>query len=116
MGGNGGFLNQDLDLTDKGHGELTQIETWDWDLVSGLRLHCKDGSTADAGNVGQFRQLNLSPPEGHYISSINVISRFDDATRGWLYNDLVRTLYCGFKFKPDALNPQTLQAARAAAK
>ncbi|HET6609634.1 MAG TPA: insecticidal delta-endotoxin Cry8Ea1 family protein [Rhodopila sp.] len=109
MGGNGGFLNQDLNLADNGHGELTLIETWSWDLVSGLRLHCKDGSIADAGAVGQERQLNLSPPEGHYISSISVISRFHDATRGWLYNDLVRTLYCGFKFNPDALTPQTFR-------
>jgi hypothetical protein len=104
MGGNGGLPAQPLDLTDAGKGEITQIDAAMFNGVQGLTLHLKGGSTAVAGSMDAYTK-SFTVPDGHYVSSVNVISRYDDATRGWLYNDLVRTFYCGFKLKPEALAP-----------
>ena len=63
-----------------------------------------DGSVANTGNTrGQFGSIRIEVPDDHYVSSINVISRFHDHDRGWLHNDLVRSLYFGLKLKPEAL-------------
>lgn len=101
MGGSGGYADTDIDLT---HKAITTIVGYFFNEVEGLQLTFDDKSVADMGNTsGQFAAVRIDVPDDHYVSSINVISRFQDSSRGWLYNDLVRTVYFGLKLKPEAL-------------
>jgi hypothetical protein len=96
MGGFAGapnsYLYHDIDLA---QGELTSIvvdaraDSGVWDLQ--FRFG-PGGETA-----------GFPVPDGHYLSSIYAVSRFNDATRGFLHNDLLRTVWFGFRYKPDAL-------------
>jgi hypothetical protein len=51
----------------------------------------------DAPQVGTYYPV----PAGHYLSSVNVKSKFNDYDRGWLYNDLVRLFWMGFRYDPE---------------
>ena len=77
------------------------------DYVRGIAFRLDDKSEHLAGSKdpgdrgGQQREIRFKVPEDHYTSSFNVISAFHDKGRGWLYNDLIRTVYFGFKLKEE---------------
>lgn len=103
----------DVDLTKRhieemtvtlGEGGHAPLEA---DFVQGLAFRLDDGTTQQAGtsNDQPWRAdrgtLVFQVPEDHYPSSFNVISLFHDKSRGILHNDLVRTVYFGFKLRDD---------------
>lgn len=69
------------------------------DFVQSLILRLDDGTTHSAGSSDEYGTgvIKFQVSDDHYTSSFNVISRFYDHSRGWLYNDLARTIYLGFK-------------------
>ena len=71
------------------------------DVLSGIEFKLDDGGTRSFIASGSGTLVELRVPDDHYVSSINVISSFDDKQRGHLTNDLLRTLYFGFRFKPE---------------
>lgn len=103
MGGDGGRLSADWDISEAQLDKLVAVGGHHYlvSVVTNLHLWFSDGTEMNAGSQPSYR---FAVPAGHYLSSINVISRFYDHDRGWLYGDLVRTVYFGFKMKPDALN------------
>ena len=94
MGGFAGapnsYLYQDVDMT---KGELTSIAIYHGP-EGVVDLHFKFGSP-ETGDI--------LVPDGHYLSSIYAVSRYQDAQRGLLNNDLLRSIWFGFRYKPDAL-------------
>ena len=98
MGGFAGapnsYLYRDVDMTDKNLGELTAI---------GVSSSPVDGVRDMSFSFGTRGEGGFLVPDGHYLSSIYAVSRFQDVPRGLLCNDLLRTVWFGFRYKPDAL-------------
>jgi hypothetical protein len=98
MGGFAGapnsLLYRDDDLTDKSHGELSAIDvTAPYYGVQDMRF-----------SFGPNGAGSVPVPDGHYLSSIWAISRYQDVPRGLLTNDLLRSVWFGFRYKPDAFD------------
>jgi hypothetical protein len=102
MGGSGGVKDEELILTEEQHEKLTVVGADVYWAVRGLYLGFSDGKEM---NMGWRPTYKLPVPADHYLSSITVISKYLDHDRGWLFNDLVRVLYFGFKMKPNTFVP-----------
>jgi hypothetical protein len=104
MGGPGhrGTMDFEFTLSEEKLEKLTHVGAEAWGTsgpcVRGLYLGFSDGTE---WNVGQGPTYKLPVPADHYLSSINVISKYLDTDRGWLHDDLVRMLWFGFKMKPN---------------
>jgi hypothetical protein len=97
MGGFAGapnsYLYRDVDLTDRSHGELSGIDVNS--TYYGVRDIRFNFGTAGGGG--------LPVPDGHYLSTIWAVSRYQDVPRGLLTNDLLRSVWFCFRYKLDAL-------------
>ena len=103
MGGDGGVWQGHWMFPPYQLFDIDSINCEIQDQVTIFRLHFKDGTEISKGGNSGTRQ-EVKVPDEHYLSSINVISKFYDNDRGWLHDDQVRTMYFGFRLKPDGLS------------
>ncbi len=84
--------------------DITSIKCVSSQQIDQFILRFADGVEWMKGGNATNGPQEVRVPDDHYLSSINVISKYNDHDRGWLYGDLVRTMYFGFRLKPDALS------------